>query len=113
MKCPKCHLDKPKVGESAIGRMLCLCNIQIVDKNGVPTVIEEQSQKKWFGRIGYDQEGIVREHEYKTLAEAEAYRQGALDMKEQSDISPEGVLEDYWATASNLPSIEEGESPIS
>jgi len=62
--------------------------------------------KKWYGRIGYDREGIVREKTFKTKEEAKAYELGALDMKEQSDISEDGVLEDYWAVASDLPSID-------
>ena len=64
---------------------------------------------KWYGRIGYDSEGIVREHEFKTMGEALAYKQGALDMKEQSDITDEGVLEDHWAISSNEKSYTEDE----
>lgn len=63
--------------------------------------------KEWWGRIGYDREGIVREREFKTPSEAYAYKLGADDMQEQSNITEEGVLEDYWSTASNESSIDE------
>ena len=63
--------------------------------------------KKWYGRIGYDREGIVEEKEFETLQEAQAYRQGALDMKLQSDVCEDGLVEDYWAVVSDLESIDE------
>lgn len=63
---------------------------------------------KWFGRIGYDQEGIVKEKEFKTKAEAKAYEMGAMDMQEECD---NGVtdgefnpLEDYWTAHSDIES---------
>jgi len=64
-------------------------------------------KKIWYARIGFDREGIVREKEFKTKAKADAYVLGALDMKEQSDISEDGVLEDYWAVVSDQESISE------
>lgn len=63
--------------------------------------------KIFYGRIGYDHEGIVREKEFKTEAEANAYVVGAYDMKEQSDCCEDSPLEDYWATSSDLKSIAE------
>jgi len=66
---------------------------------------------KWFGRIGYDNEGIVCEKEFKTEAEAKAYEQGASDMQKECDngvsegeFSP---LEDYWTAYSAQESIAE------
>ena len=65
--------------------------------------------KIFYGRIGYDGEGIVVEKEFKTADEAKAYEQGALDMKEQCDQgTSEGEfnpLEDYWAIHSDQESI--------
>lgn len=66
-----------------------------------------RDDKKWWGRIGYDREGIVREVEFETEVEAKAYALGASDMKEQSDITDEGVLEDYWTTHSDEESFDE------
>ena len=66
---------------------------------------------QWWGRLGYDREGIVREHEYKTKAEADAYVQGCLDAMEQAECGTEAgdenPLEDYWAVASARPSMSE------
>ena len=65
---------------------------------------------KWYGRIGYDNEGIVREQDFQTEAEAKAYKMGADDMKAECDagagdeFSP---VEDYWTAASNVESIHE------
>lgn len=59
---------------------------------------------KWYGRIGYDQEGIVKEQDFKTKEEANAYVLGALDMKSESDASEDGILEDYWSISSEVQS---------
>jgi len=61
----------------------------------------------WYGRVGYDHEGIVREKEFETKAEAEAYVLGAYDMKSQSDCCEDSPLEDYWAVSSDQESIAE------
>jgi len=63
--------------------------------------------EKWYGRIGYDNEGIVKEQKYKTKEEAWAYVQGALDMKEESDACEDSPLEDYWAVASDQEAFDE------
>ena len=62
---------------------------------------------KWYGRIGYDNEGIVKETEYKSKELAEAYVKGALDMKEQSDADNDSTIQDHWAVASDEESIPE------
>lgn len=69
---------------------------------------------KWWGRIGYDREGIVVEREFETSAEAAAYAQGATDaMKEADEGCSDGEynpLEDYWTTYSSEPSMSECEA---
>lgn len=64
---------------------------------------------KWFGRIVFDTEGIVKEQEFKTEAEAKAYQAGADDMRSLSDESlcDCDPLEDHFAVASNEKSIAE------
>lgn len=64
---------------------------------------------RWFGRIVYSGEGIVKEQEFKTEAEAEAYKSGAEDMRSLSDESfcDCDPLDDHFVVASNQPAIHE------
>lgn len=60
----------------------------------------------WFGRLGYDREGIVKEREFKTEAEAKAYAQGLQDAINES-LCGDCSLEDYWTASSQEESIDE------
>ena len=53
--------------------------------------------KPWFGKVVYDTEGVVKEHEFKTEAEAKAYCLGFSDAKETVECEDEDILESYFA----------------
>lgn len=64
--------------------------------------------EKFWGRLGFDNEGIVKEREFTTQAQADAYKQGCEDtMSEAEDSGMENPLSEYWATASHMPSMSE------
>jgi hypothetical protein len=64
---------------------------------------------KWYGRVVFTREGIVREREYTSKDLAQAYADGANDMKEQYDLADceDGCLEDMIGAYSNLEAVEE------
>jgi len=75
----------------------------------IPCMRKTGDLEQWFGRIIYDTEGIVKEREFKTQAEAEAYQSGADDMMSLSDESlcDCDPLDDHSTAASNVASIYE------
>lgn len=62
----------------------------------------QQTIETWYGRIVFTREGIVTEREFSSKELAEAYALGANDMKDQSDLDEDGVLEDFVGCTSNV-----------
>ena len=65
--------------------------------------------KKWWGRLIYTSEGIVKEREFDSEALANAYAQGVNDAIEESEAGGDDChnLADYVGCASDLESIDE------
>jgi len=50
--CPKCDLEYAKKGESAVGRLLCLCDAKIDISGPFPILKEKQNQPEVWGLSG-------------------------------------------------------------
>ena len=74
------------------------CTIECIKCMNDPCIC---NQNLWYGRIGFDNEVVVKEVEFETKELAEAYVKGAIDMKEQSFLSGELTLKNYWAVVFN------------
>ncbi len=67
---------------------------------------ERKMNTKWYGKIGYDQEGIVNYIETDSKSEAEAFVKGFIKAQEQTADADEDPLEDYWTVVDQLEPVE-------
>jgi len=62
---------------------------------------------KWYGKIGYDTEGIIDYIETENKAEADAYVKGFELAQVQTACEEDDCLESYWTVVDQLEPVDE------